>query len=112
MLRIVRMFQRKKAKRIRPSWDTAFSHDDVVNAHHFCNNHKRALKQEQKCGCFYCLSIFNSSEIKDWVIHPNPCDWRGTALCPHCEMDSVIGESSGYPITPEFLKAMNKYWFG
>ena len=89
-----------------------FSDQDVVMAHRFSNNHKKALEPEQKCGCFYCLSIFNSSEIEEWLIDPNPCDRHGTALCPKCDIDSVIGESSGYPITSEFLKAMNKYWFG
>jgi hypothetical protein len=27
-------------------------------------------------------------------------------------VDSVIGESSGFPITKEFLTEMNKKWFG
>ena len=35
-----------------------------------------------------------------------------TAICPHCGVDSVIGEKSGFPITQEFLKAMHKRWFG
>jgi len=34
-----------------------------------------------------------------------------TALCPHCGIDSVIGESSSVPITKEFLGKMKKYWF-
>ena len=35
----------------------------------------------------------------------------GTALCPYCGIDSIIGESSGYPITAEFLKSMHERWF-
>lgn len=92
-------------------WDNDFSRQDVVMAHRFCHNHKDELAPNQKCGCFYCLSIFDSSEIKEWLIHPNPADRLGTALCPECDIDSVIGESSGYPITPEFLQAMNNKWF-
>lgn len=38
-------------------------------------------------------------------------DREDTVLCPYCCADSVIGESSGYPITKEFLKKMNEYWF-
>jgi hypothetical protein len=34
-----------------------------------------------------------------------------TALCPYCYTDSVLGDASGYPITEEFLKEMNKRWF-
>jgi len=37
----------------------------------------------------------------------------GTALCPHCGIDSVIGSASGYPVSePQFLKAMHDHWFG
>ncbi len=93
-------------------WNDDFSRQDVIMAHRFSNNHKKELEPEQKCGCFCCLSIFNSSEIEEWLIAPNFCDRHGTAICPKCDIDSVIGESSGYPITPEFLNAMNKKWFG
>jgi len=34
-----------------------------------------------------------------------------TALCPKCGIDSVIGSSSGYPITQAFLSGMRRYWF-
>ncbi len=34
-----------------------------------------------------------------------------TAFCPFCGVDSVIGESSGYPITKEFLEKMKEWWF-
>lgn len=30
---------------------------------------------------------------------------------PYCHIDSVIGDTSGFPITPEFLREMNKRWF-
>ena len=53
----------------------------------------------------------NPNEIKEWIIANNSCDKRGTAICPKCNIDSVIGESSGFPITKEFLIAMNKRWF-
>ena len=35
-----------------------------------------------------------------------------TALCPYCGVDSVKCESSGYPITKEFLAEMRARWFG
>ena len=67
------------------------------------------------CGCFYCRETFPPSEIVYWV-YDNP-DVEGissegtTALCPRCGIDSVIGSRSGYPITTEFLEAMNGHWF-
>jgi hypothetical protein len=52
------------------------------------------------------LQIFAPSEIVEWIP-----DSKGTAICPYCGIDSVIGESSGYPITKGFLEEMNRYWF-
>ena len=83
----------------------------MEQAHTYSSNHKPELEKDDICGCFYCEEIFSPSEITEWLIHNNPCDKRGTAVCPHCGIDSVIGESSGYPITKPFLRAMKKYWF-
>lgn len=90
---------------------------DILNnpiyfAHYYASNHKPELQErEQICGCFYCRKIFFSSEITEWVIADNPMDRRGTAICPYCGVDAVIGESSGFPITREFLSAMRERWF-
>lgn len=85
---------------------------EYIEAHTSSNNHMAALQKDTRCGCFYCLSIFDPAEIEEWLIDDNPCDKHGTAICPHCGIDSVIGESSGYPITTEFLRGMQKCWFG
>ena len=79
---------------------------DIIETHRFSSNHKKQLIQDEKCGCFYCLSIFNPQEIIEWV-----SDTHGTAICPYCGIDAVIGESSGFPITAEFLEKMKAYWF-
>ena len=78
----------------------------IISAHNFCTNNKPVLLHDNKCGCFFCLSIFAPSEINEWIE-----DTKGTALCPYCGIDSVIGESSGYPITKDFLSKMKEYWF-
>ena len=83
-----------------------FTRQDVIDAHAFSINNEEELMKENKCGCFYCCEIFDPKEIEEWAD-----DAEGTALCPFCGIDSVIGESSGYPITKEFLEAMKKYWF-
>ena len=88
-----------------------YSNKDLERAHDFSSNHKPELEQDGTCGCFYCKKIFKPSEIIEWIIADTPSDWRGTAVCPYCDVDSVIGESSGFPITDKFLLAMNKYWF-
>lgn len=80
--------------------------EDYIKAHEFSSNHKEQILKDEKCGCFFCLRIFNPNEIVDWIE-----DEKGTAICPYCDIDSVIGESSGYPITKEFLKKMKEYYF-
>lgn len=85
--------------------------DDYLVAHRFSSGHMETLKKDSVCGCFYCLRIFNPSEIEEWIIDDNPIDKDGTAICPHCGIDSVIGESSGFPITTDFLRGMKKCWF-
>lgn len=80
--------------------------EDYIKAHEFSSDHKEQILKDDKCGCFFCLRIFNPNEIVDWIE-----DEKGTAICPYCDIDSVIGESSGFPITKEFLKKMKEYWF-
>ena len=78
----------------------------VIEAHKCSANHKEKLLKDSVCGCFHCLEIFSPEKIFYWL-----SDQGGTALCPYCGIDSVIGESSGFPITKEFLKEMQEYWF-
>ena len=77
-----------------------------IEAHKLSSNHREQLLQDKKCGCFYCITIFDPKEITNWVE-----DISGTAICPYCCIDSVIGESSGFPITKGFLEEMNSHWF-
>jgi hypothetical protein len=81
--------------------------DSLIEAHKFSSNHKSAILKDKKCGCFFCMKIFSPEEITNWI--EDKID--DTALCPYCNIDAVIGESSGFPITNEFLSEMNKYFF-
>ena len=74
-------------------------------AHKHSSKHREELNQSEECGCFNCISIYPPTEIKHWI------DNGQTALCPHCDIDSVIGSKSGYPITEDFLKKMYTLWF-
>ena len=92
----------------QPTYSTYF---DPIKAYKYSSNNKPELETNQKCGCFNCLKIFNSSEIAEWVTDDNPADKYGTAICPKCSVDSVIGECTGYPITDDFLGDMYNLWF-
>lgn len=56
-------------------------------------------------GCMYCAKIFQPNEIKNYT------DNQKTCLCPHCNVDAVIGDKSGYDITEKSLEAAHNYWF-
>ena len=84
---------------------------EIICAHEFSDNNGLSLKKDSICGCFYCLEIFHPREIKEWVDLDVECDKQGTAICPYCGVDSIISESSGFPINREFLEKMRKYWF-
>ncbi len=75
------------------------------DAHKYCSNNRSDLEKDEVCGCFYCQQIFSPKDIDRWIDNGN------TAMCPYCGIDSVITESSGYPITPDFLSKMHDRWF-
>jgi hypothetical protein len=84
--------------------------EDVRDAHSHCSNHRIEVEASEMCGCFYCCSMFNPKEIKEWV-DENAQGVGQTAMCPRCGIDSVIGSSAGFPIQPEFLATMKSFWF-
>ena len=73
--------------------------EDYIAAHKYCINNRSQLEKDTKCGCFYCLKIFDPIEITEWLEYET-----GTALCPYCGIDSIIGNYTGCPITTDFLK--------
>ena len=82
--------------------------DYLRKAHEFSmNNYKKLMEDDGVCGCFSCCSIFRPHEIKKIII-----DEEETAVCPFCFEEAVIGSYSKFPITREFLEAMNDHWFG
>ena len=80
---------------------------DYIKAHDYSSNHRKIIEKDKICGCFYCLRIFSPTEIIEWI-EDNQDD---TAICPYCGIDSVIGQSSGFPISREFLEKMQNHWF-
>ena len=95
-------------KKYHQFYDECDRINDLDNAHTFSINNRSAILKDKKCGCFFCMKIFSPDEITEWIEDKTD----NTAMCPYCNIDSVIGESSGFPITREFLSEMNKYFFG
>jgi hypothetical protein len=76
-----------------------------IRAHKHCFKNREEIVKSQLCGCFYCLAIFAPGEVTHWI------DEDRTAMCPKCDIDSVIGSASGFSIDSVFLKQMETYWF-
>src|SRR5437762_2132181 len=57
----------------------------LIALHKTSMHHRNSLSTVEICGCFYCLREFNFHQITRWV------DDDDTALCPFCEIDSVLG---------------------
>lgn len=85
----------------------AFATDTLTAAHRHCRENRREIEASAMCGCFYCLETFAPGKIERWLN-----EGAGTALCAECQIDSVIGAASGYPIgDPTFLQAMHERYF-
>lgn len=65
---------------------------------------KQKIDQSKVCGCYHCATIFDSSQVVKWT------DQSSTALCPSCNVDSVVGDVD-FSITTDLLKEAQQYWF-
>jgi hypothetical protein len=78
---------------------------ELLSLHKTSSHHRELLAASKICGCFHCLSVFGHGEIRKWTDHDS------TALCPRCEVDSVIGDASHAGLTRQTLEEMHKRWF-
>jgi hypothetical protein len=77
---------------------------DWTAFHRHCTANRAEIEASESCGCFYCLAIFKPDAVERWLKD-------GTAFCPECQIDSVIGSASGLPINKDFLEKMHQRWF-
>jgi hypothetical protein len=83
-----------------------YDQEIILASHRHSIRHRQEILASYHCGCFYCVTTFEPTEIHEWA------DNQQTALCPNCGIDSVIGDSSGYNISErDFLTQMHNYWF-
>jgi hypothetical protein len=75
-------------------------------AHRHSSNHRAELERSDFCRCFFCLQSFPAAEVELWID-----DDEGTAVCPRCNVDSVIGSASGVDMSDAFFAEMRRYWF-
>jgi hypothetical protein len=90
---------------------------DLLAAHRHTTNNRAEVEASSQCGCCYCMQTYRPDEIVAWsgldvssFDDPQTLN-AGTALCPRCGSESVIGDASGYEIGPPFLTRMHDAWF-
>jgi hypothetical protein len=60
------------------------------------------------CACYSCLEHFAAVQITSWTDSPP----NRTAMCPMCDMDSVIIETVATRVDDQLLKEMRIRYFG
>jgi len=67
---------------------------------------KELFENDIECVCIDCGRKFNSNEIERYVMPE-------TALCPYCDIDSVIPLMwEEKELTDDEINELCKYWFG
>lgn len=90
---------------------------DLAAIHRHSTDHRPQIEASTLCGCFFCMEVFPPDEITAWTgLDPTAVtDWEtaegSTALCPRCGSESVLGDGSGFAITPQLLNSMHQAWF-
>jgi hypothetical protein len=83
------------------------SEADVKSIQRYSTGNRSDIGKSSMCGCFHCLEIFPASEIAVWLNEQG-----GTALCPKCTVDSVLGDkSASYATDKNVLRQLHAYWF-
>jgi hypothetical protein len=81
-----------------------FSKRMLLTAKKHAKNNQDEVMSSDECGCFHCLETFSKDAIVDWSEEEDGT----TAVCPFCDVDAVIGDAAGYPLTEDFLNAMRE----
>ena len=92
--------------------------NDLLTAQTHAVDNRGEIDGSRVCGCYCCMAIFEPQDIVAWsgldaadFDDPAALASSGTALCPRCGSESVIGDASGYTIDGRFLGRMNEAWF-
>ena len=90
---------------------------DLLAASRHTTNNQAEVEASGVCACVCCMQLFPPTQIVAWsgldlsnFDNPDAAS-AGTALCPRCGSESVIGDKSGYKLDPDFLGRMNEAWF-
>jgi hypothetical protein len=83
----------------------SFTQTQLETAHEHASRNRGELSRSSLAGCFYCEELYPATDVNEWT------DDDETAICPRCPCDTVIGDASGFVLSPAFLQAMHEHWF-
>ena len=66
---------------------------------------KILIEKSKYACCYFCRERFSVSEIHEWI------DNNQTALCPRCDMDTVLGDEGGDLPVPSVIKSLQEKFF-
>ena len=85
-----------------------YSHEkesQMERLHTYSTHNRELIEASDRCYCFYCKSVMDSRDVKDYI------DNGQTALCPKCDIDSIIPDGIEEDVNEEIIDEMNQYWF-
>jgi hypothetical protein len=60
-----------------------------IAAHKHSSRHRTEVLASERCGCFYCLAIFDPSDIPDWVDESHHKDGGGKPVRANGALSSL-----------------------
>lgn len=105
---IINIFRSHKGKRkLRMHQEYSYDYENLMEKlHTYCSNNKDLIIKSNKCYCFHCCKAFSKEEIKEYIDENND-----TALCPYCDIDSILPDTIAEELNDKLIDEMNKYWF-
>lgn len=67
-------------------------------------SNEESIRASTVCACYYCIKRFSTSEVYEFTI-------GRSAICPHCGIDCLVGDSTGAYLSIELLEIMHHQWF-
>ena len=81
----------------------------LIDARRHSHGNWDDLNRCMQCGCYSCGTIFLSNDIYNWIgLDARNID-NATAICPFCGANTVIPDSSVYPLKKDFLEYLKNY---
>lgn len=92
------------------------SREELQKIHNMSIFNGDIVAKSKVCGCFFCGQTFTASEaefINEASVPPEhfPFKSQKTAICPYCNIDSVLSDGMNLEINDKLLDEMHKEFF-